>query len=206
MDKLLVATSNPGKLTEIKRFLNELPIEIISLSEAGIKADAPETGNNFTENAVLKAKYYFAKSGMPTLADDGGFEIDALNGEPGVKSHRWVFGDRESTDEELISYTIERMKGLPSARRGAQLHLVLALITSSGEIKTAEALVRGIIPEKPSQLRTPGFPYRSLLFIPEIGKFYDHSVMTEAETEKYNHRRKAIKALIPDIKKAFGVL
>ena len=100
--KLLIATTNPGKLAEIKRFLFDVPVELVSLNDVGITDHVEETGATFEENAVLKAKFYAEKSGLPTLADDGGFEIDALHGEPGVKSHRWVYGDRENTDEELM--------------------------------------------------------------------------------------------------------
>ena len=128
MKKLLIATTNPGKLTEIKRFLVDLPIELVGLKDIGITDVVEETGSTFEENAILKATYYCKKSGLPTLADDGGFEIDALGGEPGVKSHRWIHGDREDTDEELITYTLVKLKGLSRAMRGAQLRLVLALI------------------------------------------------------------------------------
>jgi XTP/dITP diphosphohydrolase len=118
MKKLLVATSNPGKLKEIKFFLKDMPIAIISLPEVGISADAPEDAPTFKENAILKATYYTRKSGIPTLADDGGLEIDALNGEPGVHSHRWISGDKDDDDEELIVYTIRRLQGVPFEKRG----------------------------------------------------------------------------------------
>lgn len=200
MQKLLIATTNPGKLAEIKRFISDLPIELVGLKDVGI-TDAPEeTGISFEENAVLKAKFYAKKSGLPTLADDGGFEIDALNGEPGVKSHRWVHGDRESPDEELIQYTTDRMKGLPDDKRGAQLRLVLALVLPTGEIFTSTEKVRGIVPQKPSDVRVEGFPFRSLLYLPEIHKFYNHDELTATETETYNHRKKALDILKPVIK------
>jgi len=200
MKKLLIATTNPGKLTEIKRFLGDLPVELVSLKDVGI-TDAPqESGISFEENAILKAKYYVKESGLATLADDGGFEIDALNGEPGVKSHRWVHGDRESTDEELIIYTMDRMKSFSDDKRGAQLRLVLALVLLSGEIFTSSEKVRGIVPRVPSDVRVEGFPYRSLLFLPEINKFYNHDELTESETETYNHRKKALDILKPVIK------
>ena len=94
MKKLLIATTNPGKLSEINRFLGDLPVELVGLKDAGITDAVEETGSTFEENAILKAKYYCKKSGLPTLADDGGFEIDALDGQPGVKSHRWIHRDR----------------------------------------------------------------------------------------------------------------
>jgi XTP/dITP diphosphohydrolase len=201
MKKLLIATTNPGKLKEIKRFLADTLVELVSLTEIGIMDAPEETGISFEENAVLKAKFYAKVSGLATLADDGGFEIDALNGEPGVKSHRWVHGDRENTDEELIQYTMDRMKDVVGEKRGAQLRLVLALVLPSGEVFTSSEKVRGIVPAKPSDVRHAGFPYRSLLFLPEINKFYNHDELTEAETETYNHRKKALDILKPIIQK-----
>lgn len=203
--KLLIATTNPGKFAEIKRFLSDLPsgkagvpVELVSLKDLGINKVVEETGKTFEENAILKAKFYAAKSGLPTLADDGGFEIDVLNGEPGVKSHRWVHGDKENTDEELVAHTIERMKGITN--RSAQLRLVLALALPNGTIHTSEASVRGVIPLEPRNKITPGFPYRSLLFLPEINKYYDHDELTPEETERFNHRKKALDKLKPYIR------
>lgn len=199
--KLLIATTNPGKLAEIKRFLSDLPIELVSLKDEGITDSVEETGSTFEENAILKAKYYSKKSGLPTIGDDGGFEIDALGGAPGAKSHRWIHHDREDTDEELIAYTFQKMHGVPEGKRGAQLRAVLALILPNGEIHTATAATRGVIPDKPSPERVKGFPYRSILYIPEIGKFYNHDLLTPRETETYNHRKKALDQLKPQIRK-----
>lgn len=201
MIKLLIATTNPGKLTELSRFLADIPMSLISLKDLDITDALEETGKTFEENAILKAKYYCQKSGLPTLADDGGFEVDALGGEPGVKSHRWIHGDREDTDEELIDYTLTRMKGLPRAKRGAQLRLVLALIFPDGRQFTVEEKTRGIVAEKPSDHRTSGFPYRSLLFLPEINKYYDHDLLTPEETDRFNHRKRALDKLKPILKR-----
>lgn len=196
--KLLIATTNPGKLAEISRFLSDVPCELVSLKEAGITDQVEETGATFEENAKLKASFYAKKSGLPTLADDGGFEIDALGGEPGVKSHRWVYGDRENTDEELIAYTFKKMQGIPKDNRGAQLRLVLALVDSNGRlIATSEEKICGIVAPKPAAVHQPGFPYRAILFVPEMNKYYDQSVMTKEENEAYNHRKKAVQKIIP---------
>lgn len=200
MKTLLVATTNPGKLGEIKGFLSDLPVTLVGLSDVGITDTPEETGINFQENAILKAKFYAEKSKLPTLADDGGLEIDALNGEPGVKSHRWIHDDREDEDEELIKYALDRMKDVAVGKRGAQLRLVLALVLPSGEVFTSEEKVRGIIPKKPSDARHKGFPYRSLLFLPEIKKYYNHNELTVTETETYNHRKKALEILKPILK------
>lgn len=200
MRKLLIATTNPGKLAEIRSFLSDVPVELVSLKDVGITVNVEETGKTFEENAVLKAKTYAELSGLMTLADDGGFEIDALSGEPGVKSHRWVHGDRDSSDEELIAYTFLRMKDVPEKKRGAQLTLVLALVQPGNPvIATAKESIRGAVPLEPSLIRHEGFPYRSILYIPELKKFYDHMSFTHEETERYNHRKKALEKLKPII-------
>ena len=197
MKKLLIATTNPGKLAEIRRFLEDTGVELVGLQDVGITDTVEETGATFEENAILKATFYSQKSGLPALADDGGFEIDELGGEPGVRSHRWVDPARESSDDELIAYTIERMKGIPEGKRWAQLRLVLALVFPDGTVHTSMDAVRGIVPLKPSPERASGFPYRSLLYLPEIRKFYNHDLLTAEETEKYNHRKRALDKLKP---------
>lgn len=206
MRKLLIATTNPGKLAEIRSFLSDVPVELVSLKDVGITVNVEETGTTFEENAVLKAKTYADLSGLMTLADDGGFEIDALSGEPGVKSHRWVHGDRDSSDEELIAYTFSRMKDVPEKKRGARLTLVLALVQPGNPvIATAKESIRGIVPLEPSPVRHEGFPYRSILYIPELKKFYDHMSFTPEETERYNHRKKALEKLKPILSSLTGV-
>lgn len=198
--RLLIATTNPGKLTEIKAFLSDLPLELVDLRDTGITDNPRETGQSFEENAVLKARFYAQKTGLATLADDGGLEIDALGGEPGVKSHRWIGGDRDDSDEALIKYTLKRMKGLHGARRGAQLRLVLALAFPDGDVHTAEGLVRGVIANTPSRHRTRGFPFRALLFLPHIDKYYNYDELTQEENDRYNHRKRALEKLKPIIK------
>ena len=206
MQKLLIATTNPGKLAELTRFLSDLPVELVSLRDVGISDSVEETGKTFEENAKLKATHYALRTGLSTIADDGGFEIDALHGEPGVRSHRWVHADRESSDQELIDYTFSRMKDIPEGRRGAQLRLVLALSDGKGQIvQTTETMIRGIVPPDPSGVLHEGFPYRSILFIPELGKFYDHLAFTREETEQYNHRKRALEQIKPAIRSLLTV-
>lgn len=201
MKKLLIATTNKGKLRELTSFLSDVPIKLISLGELSITQKPEETGKTFEKNAILKAKFYQKLSGLPTLADDGGFEIDALGGEPGVKTRRWIDGKSDANDEELISYTLKQLKNVPVEKRGAQLRVVLALIFPDGKTYTAEEKVRGTIPFKPSSLRDPGYPFRSLLFLPEINKFYIKSELTKEETGRFNHRKRAIGKLKPIIQR-----
>jgi len=201
MNKLLIATSNPGKFAEIKKYLSDLPLEFVGLKDVHITERPDESGKTFQENAVIKAKFYFEKSGLPTIADDGGFEIDALGGHPGVRTHRWKYPDRDNSDEELIDYTVTKMLGVPHLKRAAQLRVVIAIAFSNKDIITVEEKIRGIVSEKPCVYRTPGFPYRSLLFLPELGKYYIDNELTKEENEAYNHRKKALEKLKPIIAK-----
>lgn len=205
MKKLLIATTNPGKLKEIKYFLSGIPLKLVSLKDCHITDKAKEDYPTFAENAKHKARFYCQISKLPTIADDGGLEIDALNGAPGVKSRRWVNGSDEASDEELIKYTLQKLKNVPRGKRGAQLRAVMVLAFPNGKIYQVTAKVRGVISEKPSSRLISGYPYRSLLFLPKIGKFYHSREMTKEEVEKYNHRKKALKKLVPFIKKYLGV-
>ena len=185
MQKLLIATTNNAKLEEYRRHLADLPLELVSLKDLGLKP-VEEMGETFEENALLKARAYAKESGLPTLADDGGLEIEALGGEPGVRSHRWV-GDKDNSDEELIAEVLKRMKGVIPEQRGAQMRVVLALKVNDEEHIAEEA-----------GMHEPGFPYRALLYVPRYSKLY--SELTPEEHEEVNQRVKALVMLKPIIR------
>ncbi len=195
MQKLLIATSNLGKAGEYREHLQGLNLEFLSLKDLGLKA-IDETGKTFEENAILKARTYFEKSGLPCVADDGGLEIDYLNGEPGIKSHRWIDGS-ESSDEELIAYTLKRLSGVPKEKRTARLRMVMAFADNTGAIHTTEASTEGIITEEASPNAKHGLPYRAILFIPEFGKIF--ADLTDEEQARLSQRVIAIKNLKPVI-------
>ncbi|MBX4205096.1 MAG: non-canonical purine NTP pyrophosphatase [Candidatus Doudnabacteria bacterium] len=185
MKKLLLGTTDKGKIEEYRKLLSDLPMEFVSLNDLGI-AEKPEvTGKTFEENAVLKAKFYYEKSGIPTLVDDGGLEIEALNGEPGVHSQRWL--GHEMSDEELIGEVMKRMEG--QTNRGCRLNLVVALATPFG-IMTSDAAVEGVIAETIADKKIEGNPYRSLMYFPNYDKYYCD--LTDQEHEILNHRKHAL--------------
>jgi XTP/dITP diphosphohydrolase len=186
--KLVIGSNNPAKVDEWKKLLGS-SIEVISISEVGSFPEPEETGSTFEENARIKATYYARLVKDYVLADDGGFEIDALGGEPGVKSRRILPGDKEGTDQECVDYVLERMKTVPKEKRGAQLVAHIAIANSKGKIIYEDSGKRtGYITDKLMSDIIPGFPYRSIMYIPQAGKTY--SELTQEEHEKLNHRKK----------------
>ena len=120
MQRLLIATTNRAKLAEYRLILRDVGIELelVSLADVGISETPEETGATFTENALIKARFYFERARIATLADDGGLD-DALGGEPGVRSHRWLGSGGDDSDEALVAEVIRRMKGVEAAADGA---------------------------------------------------------------------------------------
>lgn len=194
-NKVLIATHNQGKLKEISEFLKDLPLRTLSLNDVGIKDDIEETGKTYKENSQLKALFYSKKSGLPTIADDGGIEILALEGAPGLKSRRW-FG-KNSTDEQILKYMLDVSKKLPENNRKAFFRTVISLAMPSGKVWSAAGEVEGIIAKKPYPKLLKGYPYRSFFYLPKIKKYYHEDQLDPEEEKEYNHRHKAIQELKP---------
>ncbi len=202
MNKLLIATRNQGKFNDFKKILSRYNLELLPLADLNLPS-IEETGKTFEENAELKAWEYFKLSGLPTLADDGGLEIDILNGWPGVYSRR-IFGPdkSEATDQELIDQTLKRLRCVPGKRRTAHMTAAVALMASLEELHTAKFSVDGFITLKPSHILIPGFPFRSIFYLPKLGKV---AAEVQKDTKNYNdylnHRKNAIIKLEPYLKK-----
>ncbi|OGY62869.1 MAG: hypothetical protein A2745_01895 [Candidatus Harrisonbacteria bacterium RIFCSPHIGHO2_01_FULL_44_13] len=194
MKQLLIATTNPGKAKEMSDFLKDFRISCRFLTDFPDAPSIEETGKTFEENAILKAKGYYAVCGIPTLADDGGLEIDALGGEPGVRSRRWI--GREMTDWGIVDHILAKIKDVPRARRSARLRTVVAFFDGVECVTESESLSGYIVEERPKEVR-PGYPFRSLLFIPRFGKLFKD--LTNEEHDLANHRLKALKRLKPII-------
>ena len=203
MKKLLVATTNPGKLKEISNFLSDLPLKIISLSGIGITDRVEEVGKNYEENSQLKALFYSKKSGLPTIADDGGIEISALDGAPGINSKRWL--GKDSTEQDIINHMIKVARELPDDNRQAFFKTVISFALPNGKVWSVSGEVEGIIARKPYLKLLKGYPYRSFFYLPKIKKYYHEDQLTNEEQRMYNHRYKAIEKLKPTLRKVLSI-
>jgi XTP/dITP diphosphohydrolase len=200
MRPLLIATTNPAKLAEYRLLLRDLELELLSLADVGITDTPEESGATFEENARIKARIYFARVHTATLADDGGLEIDALGGEPGVRSHRWLNSGRDDSDQALVNEVMRRMKGVPAGQRSARLRAATALIYDDcGHIceRVAEAAIEGVIAQRAYPLLREGFPYRAVLFMPERNCFVGE--LGDEEEAKISQRRVALAKLHDDL-------
>jgi XTP/dITP diphosphohydrolase len=166
MRTLLLATSNPHKLEEFRVIFSDLPVKLLSLKDLHLDIEVEETATTFAENAELKACTYAQASGMLTLADDSGLEIDALGGTPGVHSARYL--GRETPYEVRFRSILEQLKELPVDQRTARFRCAIALAEPSGYTRIVEGVIEGVIANSPRGKY--GFGYDPIFFLPEFGK------------------------------------
>lgn len=191
MDRLLIATNNPGKLAEYRELLAGLPIELTSPAGAGIDLDVEETGSSFAENAVLKARTFAQLSGLPTLADDSGLEVMALDGAPGLHSSRYAGPD--ATDADRYRKLLENLAGVPWERRQARFRCVIAIATPRGTVKTVEGTVMGRIAFEPRGEH--GFGYDPVFCLLSYGRTM--AELPEETKNQISHRADAARKAIP---------
>jgi XTP/dITP diphosphohydrolase len=160
---LLIATRNPGKLREYEQLLAGLPLSLTYLDKEGITHEVEETGESFSENAIRKAQEYARISGLLTLADDSGLEVDALGGEPGVHSARYAGPGADDADRCRL--LLERMQGVPWEGRGARFRCVIAIAEPGGKTYSAEGTCEGAIALAPQG--DYGFGYDPVFHLPE---------------------------------------
>ncbi len=196
MRKLVLATTNKGKVAELRELLVDLPVEVRGLQDYPQAPAVAETGTTFAENAILKAKAVAAFTGELTLADDSGLEVDALNGEPGVYSAR--YGQPGWNDRQRFEYLLSKVTAIPEAQRTARFRCTVALYDPAGDqLELADGTVAGLIVTEPRGVN--GFGYDPVFFLPEFQR-----TMAELPPEQKNrlsHRARAIAALIPQLRK-----
>ena len=166
MPRLLLATTNKGKATEYRDLLEGLDFELVTLDQAGISQEADESYNTFEENARHKAAFYAELGGLLTLADDSGLEVDALNGEPGVRSSRYA-GDNV-TDADRVTFLLNKLKDIPQQKRMARFRCVIAVARPGGPVETVDGVCDGYISTEPRG--DNGFGYDPVFFLPEYGR------------------------------------
>jgi XTP/dITP diphosphohydrolase len=198
MIKLLVATNNPGKVREYEALLKGLPLTLTYPAQEGIDVEVEETGSTFAENACLKAAAYARASGLLTLADDSGLEVDALEGAPGTRSARYA--GQGASDEDRYRLLLSKLEEVPWERRTARFRCVIAVATLQGEVHTAEGTCEGVIAFEPKGEH--GFGYDPVFYMLEHGQ-----TMAELEPEiknRISHRAQAAEGARGILKELLG--
>lgn len=189
MADLLLASQNPGKLAEMRQLIAGLPFRVVGPREVGIQEAPDETGRSFLENAVLKARYYAQRSGLLTAADDSGLSVDALDGGPGLYSSR--FGGEGATDADRNRLLLEKLRGVPWAKRGARFTSAVAVARGGDVLFEAQETVEGIIAE---ETKGPnGFGYDPLFFYPPFACTFGEA--RPEDKGRVSHRGKAFARL-----------
>lgn len=193
MTKIIYATTNPGKFNEVKKIFAHHNVNIYSPMEFGHSIEVEETGSTLQENALLKAKAYI--NIFPNdiiISDDTGIEIDALNGEPGIKVRRWKGYKME--DEEIIDHCLSRMEGVKEGSRGAQFHTVIAVAAPGKEVAYFDGIFKGQILVEPKKEREIGMPFWPIFYIPELKMTLGelHHMPTEFLVLHPTHRELAV--------------
>jgi XTP/dITP diphosphohydrolase len=183
--RLLIATHNRGKLREYQEMLDDLPVELVTLDDVGIHDDVEETGTTFAENARLKAMAYARASGLLTLADDSGLEVDALGGEPGVYSKRYA-GENKS-DAERNRFLLDKLHTVPAGKRIARFRCAIAIATPDGKLWETDGVCEGEIGFEPRG--TNGFGYDPIFQVRERG--VRMAELPAAEKNQISHRARA---------------
>jgi len=182
--KYVLATANPGKVTEMREILSGLGIDIITRNDLGIDIDIEETGSTFFENARIKAEAICAASGMPAIADDSGLCVDALNDEPGVYSSS--YGGAELSADERCAYLLGKMENME--QRHAKFVCVIVCVFPDGNMLFASGECCGTIVTEPKG--SGGFGYDPV-FLPD-GKSKTMAELSGSEKNLISHRGKAL--------------
>lgn len=183
--KVILASKNPHKLTELSAILSQHGFEIALESEYGLDIDVDETGTTFEENSLLKAEAVMKASGLPVLADDSGLMVDALNGAPGVYSARY---GHKSSDGERTEFLLENMKDVPDEKRTAKFVCVITCLWPDGRKIVARGECPGVITREVHGEN--GFGYDPVFYLPELGMTY--AELPSEQKNAISHRARAL--------------
>lgn len=188
---LLVATRNQGKVAEYSQILGSLDVAWLSLDDVGVDIEVKESGKTFEENALLKVKFYARESGLLTLADDSGLEVDALDGQPGVHTAR--FGGPGLTSEQRYQRLLDSLATVSWEQRTARFRCVVALARDQELLGTATGFCEGMIAFEPAG--SGGFGYDPIFFLPDRNKTM--AQLQPAEKHRISHRGRALASITP---------
>lgn len=199
--RVLFATGNEGKMREIRSILADTGAEVLSMKEAGVNVNIVEDGATFEENALIKARAVAAaltEADCVVLADDSGLVIDALDGEPGIYSARYMGED--TSYEEKNANLIGRLEGVPDEKRTARFVCAIAAVMPDGRVFQVQAAIEGRIGY--AQKGEGGFGYDPIFYVPEFGK--TTAEMTAEEKNRVSHRGKALEQMKEVLRKNEG--
>lgn len=204
MNTVIFATSNEGKMREVRAILADMPVRVLSMKEAGIKADVEENGTSFEENALIKASGIadripeeYKEDKVFVLADDSGLEVDYLNKEPGIYSARYM---GEDTSYDIKNQAIlDRLSGVPDEKRTARFVCAIACVLPDGSSQITRATIEGIIGYEIAGAN--GFGYDPIFYVPEFG--CTTAELTPEQKNVVSHRGKALKEMKEKLREYF---
>ena len=199
MNKLLIATNNKGKIKELHDLLKDTGIELVTPAQLGLDLDVNENGRTYAENATKKAVAFAQASGLVSLADDSGLEVDALHGAPGLYSARYGSPDGQKlSDADRRTFLVQNLRGKPRPWT-ARFHATIAVAIPDGETRLAEGYSEGeIIPEERG---TGGFGYDPIFLLSELGKTM--AELSMEEKNRLSHRARAVSNAKPILGQLF---
>lgn len=205
MSRLVFATSNPGKVAELRALTADLALDVLSSDEAGVgDVHVVEDGDTFAENAAKKARAISRATGLAALADDSGLEVDALDGAPGVFSARYA--GEGATDAANNEKLLANLAGVAPARRTARFRCALALADTGGqlgdELLLTDGVCEGVILE--AGRGSGGFGYDPLFYVPALGATF--AELGVGPKSGCSHRAQAMRAMKPNLVRYFGLL
>ena len=189
--KILIATSNKGKIAEIQSLLSILPIEVITPADIGLSLEVAETGDTYLENALLKASAYSQASDLPTLADDTGLEVAALNGIPGIHSARFI-NDPNATDKDRRSLLLSKLQTYERPWKARFMCAAVLMFPGEAARHALGECLGEIIPDERGE---HGFGYDAIFLVDGTNKTM--AELSMKEKNEISHRAKAVKALFP---------
>lgn len=197
MQKVVLATGNPGKVNELADLLRDFGMDIVAQTSLGVES-AEETGLTFIENAILKARHASQQTGLPAIADDSGISVDALGGAPGIYSARYAGED--ATDEQNLQKLLNAMKLVPDEQRQAQFNCVLVYLRHAEDPTPLVFHGRwhGVITHTPCG--HGGFGYDPIFYVPELN--CTSAELSKSEKQAVSHRGKALAMLLDALKNA----